>query len=165
MAYGVNSPMMNDEASYFSRPERDDVVWKQDDYNKVLQLDSVCWWDPKATAEHVPKSWTKIDIALYHGMHVGCDIESTNFQVVLQSQFRTEAGLDEWKGVHISQLSEYTPEEKEKLVRHHCVTIEIPEDILEEGAYSVQVRIWEHGGGWKSGWFWQGFGITPHGDV
>ena len=85
MAYGVNSPMMNDEPSYFARRERDDAVWKQEDYNKVLHLESVCWWDPKATAEHVPKSWTKIDIALYHGMHVGCDIESTNFQVVLQS--------------------------------------------------------------------------------
>lgn len=32
MAYGVKSSMMNDETSYFCREERDDAVWRDDEY-------------------------------------------------------------------------------------------------------------------------------------
>jgi len=67
MAYGVNCKMMNDQPSYFER--RADLYTNHfgEGYEKALILKAVCWWDPNATAEHVPRNWSKIDLALYHG--------------------------------------------------------------------------------------------------
>eukprot|EP00353_Schmidingerella_taraikaensis_P015764 CAMPEP_0185612160 /NCGR_PEP_ID=MMETSP0436-20130131/20013_1 /TAXON_ID=626734 ORGANISM="Favella taraikaensis, Strain Fe Narragansett Bay" /NCGR_SAMPLE_ID=MMETSP0436 /ASSEMBLY_ACC=CAM_ASM_000390 /LENGTH=63 /DNA_ID=CAMNT_0028245343 /DNA_START=459 /DNA_END=650 /DNA_ORIENTATION=+ len=60
MGYGAELGTMNGE--YFEKITRKDSVFQR----KVLELKSVCWMDPKAFVEHIPDSWARINVALYH---------------------------------------------------------------------------------------------------
>ena len=54
--------------------------------------------------------------------------------------------------------------ERNKIIREHLATIEIPEAIRLAGPYCLKVKCYSDTGNWKSGWTWEGCGITKADD-
>ena len=65
LAYGAS-----DDDSCFFFAEREDSVFKR----PVRELESATNFVVWTAAEHIPASWTKLNVALYHIYHEGFDL-------------------------------------------------------------------------------------------
>mmetsp|Transcript_39508 Transcript_39508/g.51717 ORF Transcript_39508/g.51717 Transcript_39508/m.51717 type:complete len:87 (-) Transcript_39508:335-595(-) len=71
--------MMNDEPDYFERVECESSVFQR----QVLELKNICWMNPWAAAESIPKRWESVDVALYHMYHDSFNF--SNCQIVVSA--------------------------------------------------------------------------------
>ena len=158
LSYGASDEIENLEG--FKNMIREDSHFK----NKVLELESVQSLNVWAAAEYVPKSWTKIDIALYHLYHDTFDLADARLCIKVASQSVGE-GLKEdtsWKVVYNEEFPTDDGKETERVIREKVATVTIPDEITDLGHYCIKLEIYENGQDWKRGWSFEGFGVVEH---
>lgn len=57
---------------------------------KLLVLNSVCWMSPESYIEHIPSSWNKISIAIYHMYKTDCRLQETHINVSAAPYFQVQ---------------------------------------------------------------------------
>ena len=85
----------------------------------------------RATAEFVPTSWSKIDIALYHMYGESFDLVDARILITVAPQSLGE-GLNEesnWHQVYDDEFPTEDDKETESLIRENITTVDIPDEI------------------------------------
>lgn len=156
LGYGVDQPMMNDTKEYWLRlPAQQDSVWGK----QLLRLQNCCWLDPKAYVEHVPAHWKTIEVALYHSLSQDSQLQGTTLQVKVAPM----SNIDNFEEVFSTDFSEFSLQSdcpENQIHRQLITSVDIPSHISEKGAYAVQVVVFAADGSWKSGWTFEGIGVT-----
>ena len=121
--------------------------------------------NPSAKVEHIPQDWARVDVALYHAYLRECNLRQANFIVYAGSQDALlTTGESEYVEILKKPCHNGNDLERDKIIREHLATIEIPEAIRLTGPYSIKVECYAASGNWKSGWAWEGCGVTKADD-
>lgn len=172
MGYGAENAIINQDNWILEKREPDDSAFRA----RVLKLTSVPVMNPWACVERVPRSWSSIDIAIYHVIEEDFDLVDAKLRIIVAPQ---SSGLrmihhkkDEnpWKCVReinffkAEDTDEWEDEEFGKVRRDEFATVHVPESIRQCGDYCVKVELVTPSdtNRFSRGYSWEGIGITQH---
>ena len=129
-----------------------------------------------ACVERVPASWQSIDVALYHVIEEDYDLVDAKLRITVASQKKSlfmvhhqpehnpwvcVQEIDFLKG---EDTDEWEDDEFGKVRRDDFTTVQIPQNILQEGDYCVKVELVtpSNANKFSRGYSWEGIGITQH---
>ena len=156
---GGNDSMHTNNPSYFARRS----IEKSTFGKPLLHLRSVCWLNPYAIVENIPKSWQKINIAINHVYLHGFDMQSSFVRIwhcpMADIKDKTKAPLtvlhnQEWP------LPSANSQPRNVLVSEPVITINLPDEQVFKQSYLLKLEVFAESGNWKSGWMFEGITIT-----
>ena len=154
MAYGGDSGTMNRD--HFTEIEMASCVFGK----KVLRLDNVCWMNPGSIVEHVPASWAKINVFAYHARCGRARLQETYTVIKVRPQSADKVAAFTLVLKQLVDVNKVNSMPDGQITQMPLVTIEVPESLRQDGPYSLQLVFLAESGSWKSGWAWEGFGVT-----
>ena len=95
----------------------------------------------------------------------GCELQDghTHINVYVAPQFQVqELGTKCLEKIWTKTFSESEIKKHKKnvILREHLVTLDVPQQILDQGPYCLRLQILSKSGEWKSNWAFEGFGVV-----